>query len=351
MQSTTKVRDVADAKFRESLVQHNLRPLWDILHALVPRQPSTPVEPALWSYPKIAPLLYQAGELITAEQAERRVLILENPALPGQSRITSTLYAGIQLVLPGEVAPGHRHSQSALRFILEGDSAFTSVEGEQLQMHQWDLILTPSWYWHDHGNETQQRIVWLDGLDIPLIAALDAGFAEPFMENNRRVQPISRPVGDNVARFGANMKPASPGAQYGAGPDRLMIYPYAQWRPVLDTLLSRDGADSQHGVRMEFTNPADGGSVMRTISAFTQLVPQGLETRGVRSSDGAVYVVVEGEGHAMIGNTEHSLTQGDIFVVPSWAERRFSAKRDLVLFSYSDKATQERLGLWREQLN
>jgi gentisate 1,2-dioxygenase len=351
MLDTAKPREVVDeAKFRAALAENSLSPLWDVLHALVPKHPAPRAAPVLWSYPKIAPLLFQAGDLISAEQAERRVLILENPALPGQARATSTLYAGIQLVLPGEVAPGHRHTQSALRFILEGDSAFTAVEGERLHMHPYDLVLTPNWCWHDHGNETTAPMVWLDGLDIPLLAALDAGFAEPFLENNARIQPLSRRAGDNLARFGANMRPATPGGLTGAGPERLMIYPYAQWRPALDALLASGGADAKDGVRMEFTNPVDGGSVMRTISAFVQLVPEGLETRGVRSTDGAIYVVVEGEGYAMIGETEYRLAEGDIFVVPSWAERRFSARRDLVLFSYSDKATQERLGLWREQL-
>jgi gentisate 1,2-dioxygenase len=351
MQDSATARGAeAQVVFRKALSEHSLRPLWDVLHALVPRQPTTPAAPAHWSYPTIAPLLYRAGDLISAEEAERRVLILENPAMPGQSRITSTLYAGLQLVLPGEIAPCHRHTQSALRFIMEGDGAFTAVDGERLPLHRGDLILTPNWCWHDHGNDTSQPIVWLDGLDIPLIAALDAGFSELFVQDNVRVHPFTRREGDNSARFGANMRPARSQGLDQPGPDGLMAYRFAQWRPALDAILARDRPDPHDGVRMEFTNPADGGSIMRTISAFAHLLPAGLETRGVTSTDGAVHVVLEGEGHALIGASEYALAEGDIFVVPAWTERRFSASSDLVMFSFSDRATQQRLGLWREHL-
>jgi hypothetical protein len=78
------------------------------------------------------------GTLITAREAERRVLVLENPGLRGASSITRTLYAGLQLILPGEVAPSHRHTQSALRFVLEGKGAYTAVDGERASMHPGD---------------------------------------------------------------------------------------------------------------------------------------------------------------------------------------------------------------------
>jgi gentisate 1,2-dioxygenase len=339
-----------EAEFRESLAERSLRPLWDVLHMLVPREPATPAIPAHWSYRDVSPWLYRAGELITAEQAERRVLILENPAMRGQSRITSTLYAGLQLVLPGEIARCHRHTQAALRFIVEGNSAFTAVDGERLHMHRWDLILTPSWSWHDHGNETSDRIVWLDGLDIPLVTALDAGFSELLGEGDLKVHHTTRPPGNNVARFGANMRPARGVVGAGEGPSGLLIYPYADWRPALGAALMRDRVDRHDGIRMEFTNPASGGSVMNTIAAFVQLIPAGFETQGVKSTDGSVHVVVEGQGTVEIGGTSYRLAESDIFVVPAWAERKFQARQDLVLFSFSDKAAQERLGLWREHL-
>ncbi len=106
------------------------------------------------------------------------MLILENPALRGQSAITQSLYAGLQLILPGEVAPSHRHTQSALRFIVEGSGAYTAVDGERTTMRPGDFIITPSWTWHDHGHDGTGPVIWLDGLDIPMIRFFDAGFAE-----------------------------------------------------------------------------------------------------------------------------------------------------------------------------
>ena len=130
-----------------------------MLHALVPPQPATPCVPALWKYDEVRPFLMRAGEAITAEEAVRRVLILENPALRGQSAITQSLYAGLQLILPGEVAPSHRHTQSALRFIVEGSGAYTAVDGERTTMRPGDFIITPSWTWHDHG-QRGRRARW-----------------------------------------------------------------------------------------------------------------------------------------------------------------------------------------------
>ena len=102
----------------------------------------------------------ESGSLITAKEAVRRVLILENPAMPGSACITPSLYAGLQLILPGEVAPSHRHTQSALRFIVEGEGAYTAVDGERTIMREGDFVITPTWTWHDHGNEFDEA----DGL-------------------------------------------------------------------------------------------------------------------------------------------------------------------------------------------
>ena len=157
--------------FYDAIATHSMAPLWEALHALVPLAPNTPCVPAQWKYADVRPYLMQSGELITAEQAVRRVLILENPALQGQSCITQSLYAGLQVILPGEVAPSHRHTQSALRFVVEGHGAYTAVDGERTSMQPGDFIITPSWTFHDHGHSgaagVDQPVVWLDGLTSP----------------------------------------------------------------------------------------------------------------------------------------------------------------------------------------
>ena len=122
------VMNTAERKaFNRAIDAHSMTPLWEILHALVPKSPVTPCQPAIWKYAEVQPYLMQSGHLISAEEAVRRVLIMENPGLRGQSCITQSLYAGLQVIMPGEVAPSHRHTQSALRFVVQGHGAYTSV--------------------------------------------------------------------------------------------------------------------------------------------------------------------------------------------------------------------------------
>lgn len=130
------------ADFYRRIRQQHLTPLWEALHSLVPAQPAGGCQAALWRYRELRPFLLEAGDLISAEEAVRRVLVLENPDLPGQSSITPSLYAGLQLILPGEIAPSHRHTQSALRFVVEGYGAYTSVDGERTRMEPGDFIIT-----------------------------------------------------------------------------------------------------------------------------------------------------------------------------------------------------------------
>jgi len=334
------------AAYYDTLGPRALAPLWTVLKSLVTPEPKTPMIPHRWAYGEVRPLLMRAGELITAEEAERRVLILENPAAPGAAAITRTLYSGLQLILPGEVAPCHRHAQSALRFVIEGKGAYTAVDGERAMMRPFDLVLTPNGRWHDHGNETDEPMVWLDGLDIPLVTALDASFAEHLP--GRAQHPTRLPPGDCVARFGAGLRPTRAGGGARASAAPLFHYPYARWREALKRVAGSDAPDPHDGVRLEFVNPADGGPVMRTISAYCQFLPAGFETAPARSTDGLVFVGVEGEGLLEVDGAALPIGPRDVAVAPAWTERRVRADSDLVLFSYSDKATQEKLGLWRE---
>ena len=331
-------------RYYERLDRVSAAPLWERLQNLVRKEPASAAIAAHWDYDgALRALLLDAGKLISAEVAERRVLILENPALRGASSVTQTLYAGLQLVLPGEIAPAHRHSQSALRFILEGDGAYTNVEGEKLPMSPGDLILTPSWTWHDHGNETDAPVVWLDGLDIPIVRFFDASFAEA---GNQANQTSRKPMGDASARFGENMAPVGlPKTERDAS---LLHYRYARSRAALMAYAGGATVDSCHGYKMQYINPADGGPVMATIGAFLQFLPGGFRSCASRQTDGAVYSVVEGCGEALIGEALIRWKPRDVFVVPSWAELKLNASAGSVLFSFSDRPIHEKLGLHRE---
>jgi gentisate 1,2-dioxygenase len=339
--------------FYEAIRAQHMTPLWEVLHALVPQQPATPCVPTFWAYERVRPFLMQAGQLITAEEAVRRVLILENPGLQGQSAITQSLYAGLQLILPGEVAPSHRHTQSALRFVVEGKGAYTAVDGERATMAPGDFIITPSWTWHDHGNNSTadggEPVVWLDGLDIPMLRFFDAGFAE---NHSERSQPVTRAEGTSYQRYGANMLPVRYDAPFGQT-SPIFSYPYARSREALHTLERQAPVDAWDGVKLRYVNPATGGSPMPTMATFMQRLPAGFEGKAWRQTDGAVFSVVEGHGSVCIAHGDagqvFEFGPRDHFVIPSWHTASLHSAQGCVLFSFSDRPVHQALGIHREE--
>ncbi|MFZ2737889.1 MAG: gentisate 1,2-dioxygenase [Burkholderiaceae bacterium] len=333
----------------QDMSPHHLTPLWEVLHALVPARPTTPCVPALWRYQDIRPYLMRSGDVISAEEAVRRVLILENPALRAQSAITQSLYAGLQLILPGEIAPSHRHTQSALRFIVEGSGAYTAVDGERTTMHPGDFIITPSWTWHDHGNEASEPVVWLDGLDIPMLSFFDAGFAE---NNSDASQAVYRAEGTSLARYGNNMAPVRGDAPFNAT-SPIFNYPYARSREALHQLERNTELDPWDGFKLRYVNPLTGGSPMPTMGTFMQRLPSGFDGKPYRQTDGTVFSVVEGSGTALIETPTSSLRLDfsalDHFVLPSWHTMRLQSTGGCVLFSFSDRPVHQALGFHKEE--
>jgi len=332
--------------FYAKIATKRLAPLWEVLKGLQSPAPRPPETAALWRYDEIRPMLMEAGRLISAAEAERRVLILENPALAGQSppRITHALFAGLQLILPGEIATSHRHTQSALRFIIEGEGAYTAVDGERTTMRPGDFVTTPSWTWHDHGNETNQPMVWLDGLDLALVDLLNAVFFEAYGEAQF---PAGRPEGDSVARFGSGLLPVDYKRRGLASP--ILNYTYERTREALERMSRGGEVDACHGFKMRYVNPATGDWAMPTMGTAMQLLPRGFRGAPYRSSDSAVFVVVEGKGRTVVTGEALEWHPHDVFVVPSWQEYRHEAADESLLFSFSDRPVQEKLGLWRER--
>lgn len=322
----------------------NMAPLWTRLKALVPREP-TPVGVAhRWAYADVRPYVLESAQHISAREAERRVMILENPGLRGSSQITNSLYAGLQLIMPGEVAPAHRHTQSALRFIVEGSGAYTAVDGEKTTMQPGDFVITPSWTWHHHGHEASGPMIWLDGLDIPMVGFFNSTFRE---DHQAQEAGISRPEGDSLARFGSGLLPV--GHQPGSLNSPVFNYPYPRTREALYALTLAGAPDAHVGHLMRFVNPLDGGWAMPTMATMIRLLPSGFTTHSYRSSDSAIFVVVEGRGEIRVGAQHFALTPHDVVVVPGWMAYTLHADNDLVLFSYSDRVAQEKLGFFREQ--
>jgi gentisate 1,2-dioxygenase len=329
--------------FYRDIDAENMSALWNVLGDLITPEPKSACRAHRWRYEAIRRRMMEAGRLITAKEAERRVLVLENPGLRGQSKITTSLYAGVQMVTPGEVAPAHRHSQSALRFVLEGKGAHTAVDGERTIMAPGDFVITPAKAWHDHGNETSEPMLWLDGLDIPMVQFLDASFIEGFKDDE---QPIIRPNDDSLSRYGHNLLPVDFQPKSKASP--VFNYRYEHTREALEAAKRAREWDPCHGLKLRYVNPATGASPMPTIGAFIQLLPKEFRTSRYRSTDATVFTVVEGKGRTRVGDIVLEWTPRDIFVVPSWQWVTHEANEEAVLFSFSDRPVQQVLELFRE---
>jgi gentisate 1,2-dioxygenase len=245
--------------------------------------------------------------------------------------------------MPGEVAPAHRHTQSALRFILEGRGAYTAVDGERTVMEPGDFVITPSMAWHDHGNETSEPMFWLDGLDIPMVQFFDASFAEGLGEDQ---QPITRPSGDSYARYGHNLLPVDGKRASQTSP--VFNYPYTRTREALESARKMDEWDACHGLKLRYSNPVTGDFAMPTIGTFAQLLPKGFKSARYRATDATVFAPIEGRGRSRIGDQTFEWGPRDLFVVPSWHWVTHEADEDAVLFSFSDRPVQQKLDLFRE---
>jgi gentisate 1,2-dioxygenase len=336
----TRQPDAERTAYYERIGALNLAPLWEYRNPSTPRTLAVPVH---WRWGEVRPYLIESGAIIAEAEAHRRVLVLENPGLRGGQAATRTLYAGLQLIRPGEIAPNHRHTQSALRFVLEGEGDYTAVAGEKAPMRPGDFVVTPSWSWHDHGNDGSADVIWLDVLDSPMVAFLGAEFRENAPEASQRAV---HPAGDSAARFGAGLVPM--GYEPGGQASPVLNYPYARSRAALASLARAGDADACHGFKMQYINPANGGSAFPSIATFLQLLPKGFSGIPYRSTDAAIYTVAEGHGRTTVGDQVFEWGPGDVFVVPSWVRHMHEAAEETVLFSASDRPVHEKLDLWRE---
>jgi gentisate 1,2-dioxygenase len=332
--------------YYEALTRINTLPLWPSLRALLPRHaPARRTQPVLWRYRDVRPQLLRAGELTPIEKAERRVLVLCNPGLGLESmQATPSIYIGLQLILPGEQAPNHRHTPSAIRFVVEGEGGFTIVDGEKLPMEKGDLILTPSLTWHDHGHEGQGPVIWLDALDLPLVYALEASYAIEAPPQQAR-----RPALWGTARFGLGGV-----VPYASLASRQTRYPLLRfpWRDVKARLgeLARVTPRDER-VHVAYVNPETGQACLPTLGFSALLLRPGETLTLPRRSASAVLHVVEGRGSASIDQAAHDFDDADTMAVPTHADVRLanaSGTRPLVLFIVDDAPLQRALGFYEE---
>lgn len=314
--------------------------LWTIKDALTP-EPVTRMRPYIWRYRDVRRLIMRAGELVSIDDADRRVLAFRNPGAGDYelARATDTLWAAVQLVLPGEEAPPHRHSPSALRFIIEGSGGFTEVEGARVDMSAGDLLITPNWSWHGHGHDGSGPMIWLDGLDAPMVSTLRLVFAEFGGAPESKAHLYS-----DVLRSGQ----VAPGWM-GQEAFGTVVWKFTDVEAALDELRGDSGSPFDD-VIVEYRDPRTGGPILPTIAAYMQLLRPGVETLPHRQTCSTVYHVVRGSGRSVIDGRTFEWSVGDTFAVPVWAEHAHAnpAADDALLFSYSDEPAVRALGLYRE---
>jgi gentisate 1,2-dioxygenase len=336
-------------QFYKQLEAQNIEPLWRVLGDAAPKEPRVTSLAHMWAWRDMRPAMTKAGDLVTPQEAERRVLMLINPAFKSTTfRTVGLIYAGIQLIMPGEIADSHRHTPNAQRFIIEGEGAYTAVEGERTIMSKGDFVLTPGWTWHDHGNQSSKPMIWLDGLDIPFAIMLDSNFFEDYVGGDGQMQPIYRQEEDSHHRWGRNLRPTWEQPSSTAS-SPILNYRWTQSRDALHALRAEKGSPYD-GIILQYTSPVTGGPTLPTISAYLQLLRKGEHTQSHRHTSSTVYHVAEGEGRSLVGGSEFKWEEGDTFIVPSWlAHEHESVNGEAVLFSYSDRPIINAFGFYREE--
>jgi gentisate 1,2-dioxygenase len=319
--------------------------LWNLDHAERPAEPRTRVKPHLWKWHDIYDSLVQAKEKIsvTRGNVERRVIRLVNPGMADTEMTSHTLLLSFQLIQPGEIAPAHRHSMAAIRFILQGRGAYTNVDGRKMVMQDGDLILTPQGCWHEHAHEGDENMVWIDGLDVPLVQALQQISFDPYKQGRLRVNEaidptsyygMTRPVGDPAAAM-----------------PRVLHY---HWRDTYRTLqnLARAENNPYDGVFLEFVDPKTGGPTLPTMSCRIQMLRPGEKTRSHRHTSTAIYHAFRGSGTTMINGQPFQWQKGDTFIVPLWhwhEHANGSSTEEALLFSMHDDPILQAFGLYRQE--
>ena len=350
--ATTRFHDHApdvDGLYAD-LAAADLQPLWT-QHGLLPLTPDG-LTPHIWRWKTLRALAERSGELVGIDRGgDRRVISLAHPDLGGLPFATRTLWAGVQFLRGGELAPAHRHTPAALRFVLEGSGVWTLVDGDPVHMGPGDLVLTPSWAWHEHHNPGSEPMIWFDGLDLPLVRTLDAVFFEPGGERLSDYEPARVSRSENLYG-GAGLLPASevrevaPGQETRGRSSRLLAYRWAAADAALSRMIQATG---QREASLRYADPETGADIMPTLRAELLRVLAGHRTPTTRTAGSGVWVVHRGAGATVINGRRYRWTPGDMFVTPSWAAVDHEAADDADLFLLSDGPVLEALGLARRQ--
>lgn len=340
----------SDKEAYDELARCGGAPLWQHLKSMFSHEPHSTAVPFCWSYDKLRPLASYFAEHLPIEDAQRRVLMLVNPQLQDPPATLGSLFAGFQVLLPGEQAPAHRHTANAFRFITEGHGAYTTVDGERVPMNTGDFLLTAGWQWHDHYHAGDQPMVWLDGLDFPLVNMLEVGFYEQYPDG---VQKPLVPEGLSTKQFIHGRlnplwsKPSKLNSPIGN-------YPWTETNRALEAIADHAEGSEYDGTVLEYSNPWTGGSVLPTMSCRIQRLRPGFSGRPRQQTPGIIAHVIRGEGTTTVGDTTLKWKENDVIAIPGWQKYRHvndSMTDDAVLFTFSNEPALRSLGFYRERLD
>jgi gentisate 1,2-dioxygenase len=339
---------VNDEEAYGGLAKLGAAPLWRYLGDLFRPEPRSVAVPKVWHYESLRKYAMYFAEHLPIEDAQRRVLMLVNPGLQEPPATVNTLYAGIQILLPGEQAPAHRHTSNAFRFVIEGSGVFTTVDGERVHMQPGDLLMTAGLQWHDHFHPGENPMMWLDGLDYPLVNMLEAGFHELYPDEFQK--PV---VPDDISTrqyIHGRLNPTW--LRQPAPTTPVGNYPWSETERALGDIGDDVEGCEHDGIALEYTNPRTGGSVLPTIACRIQRFKPGFVGRPRRRTPSEICHVVRGHGSTQVGDTLLEWHPNDVFVIPGWAtyqHRNAARDEDAVLFTYSDDPVMRALNLYREE--
>jgi len=313
---------------------------------LFTREPDSSMQPLHWRWTDLEPLLDRIGAQLQLEaKGNRRTLRLTNPGLPYGT--TPTIWGSIQVILPGEIATAHRHTATALRFIMQGSGALTTVDGEQYPMDEGDFVITPAWTWHDHIHHGDKPMIWLDVLDISLVRSLHANFFEGSPVD---IQDVSDTPQSSYQQYGSGiMRPRRPHMHNTINP--LLAYPAAQAQAALEAAANLP-ADPHDDTLLEYQNPLTGGPALPTIGTSLQRLRPGGSTLPQRHTGSLLNYVISGSGTSIVGGQRFDWNAGDFIAIPSWTwyQHSNSGAEPAKMFQVNDIPAMKALGFYREEL-
>jgi gentisate 1,2-dioxygenase len=333
----------------QDLRAHNLVPLWPSLRGVLPPQvPTRQTRPTVWYYQTIKPLLLQAGELTPIEKAERRVLVLANPGHGLEKmQASAAMYLGMQLLLPGEWAPSHRHTPNAVRMIVEGEGAYTTVDGEKCPMLRGDLILTPTGLWHEHGHDGEQPVIWLDVLDLPLVYYTETSY---HINGNR--QHVHAEHASDAPATAAGLAPTTV-FERGRKAYPLLRYPWKDARASLLALAEKN--PEAECVQLTYINPQTGDHVQNILGFYALMLRPGQTLRLPVRSPACVFHVIEGQLRTDItadsGSQKFTLAEADTCCAPGYTPVTLTNLKDQPTFVFMADETplHQKLGLYENR--